>query len=146
MQSLALSDKIQKALPDTKVEIIDYTSLAMEKIYTPKLTLRGVLNKGLYFKLLKRKKAFRNSLKYLPLSDKTIISDECDDIYRYITENYDAVIVGSDAVFNWKKRGFPNPYILNLDSAIWNVSTILYAGYEVYVEKNGRRCYVCRTE
>lgn len=132
VQSLALSDRIQKALPDTKVEVIDYTSLVMEKIYKPKLTLRGVLNKGLYFKLLKRQKAFKSSLKYLPLSDKTIISDESGEVFRYITENYDAVIVGSDAVFNWTKRGFPNPYILNIESDIPRLS---YAASAYGMEK-----------
>ena len=33
-------------------------------------------------------------------------------------ENYDIIIVGSDAVWNWVKRGFPNPYILDFDGPV----------------------------
>ncbi len=119
MQCLSLSRFLSKQLPDCKVEVIDYESKIMHDIYVPKITLSCIKHPGLYFLTKKKYAAFLDSLKHLPLSDKYFCSDGVSEaLEKYITDNYDAVIVGSDAVWNWVKRGFPNPYLLGFGSDI----------------------------
>lgn len=122
MQSLALSREISRRHPESSVEIIDYSSAKMERNYRVKLDKYCIKHPTLFFERLKRKKVFRRSLSYLPLSEKTIISDECTGVFEFIKDNYDIVIVGSDAVWNWIKRGFPNPYIMDFDLPIVRMS------------------------
>ena len=111
MQSLALSHEIKERFPSLEVEIIDYTSLAMEKNYKVRFKPKMIKDPLEFFRKIKRKKVFRDSLKYLPLSPEHIIEDDCDRVFEYIRGRYDCVVVGSDAVWNWIKRGFPNPYL-----------------------------------
>ena len=37
-------------------------------------------------------------------------------------DDYDIFIVGSDAVWNWCKRGFPNPYLMNFQKPVVKMS------------------------
>ncbi len=114
MQCLALSHEMQKRLPDDEVEVVDYNSVIMENNYKvrPRLN-RHALGHPLEFgQKIKRKKAFRRALRFLPLSPEQIIDDGCDRVFDYIRGRYDLVVTGSDAVWNWIKRGFPNPYLL----------------------------------
>lgn len=114
MQCLALSREIQKRYPEDTVEVVDYSSAIMEKNYRVKFN-KGMIKRPMeFFHRIKRKKVFRASLKYLPLSDKQIIEDTCENAFKYIKEKYDVIVVGSDAVWNWIKRGFPNPYLLDM--------------------------------
>lgn len=122
MQCLALSHEIQKRYPNDTVEVIDYSSAIMEKNYRVKFTKSMLRDPKEFFCKIKRKKAFRSSLSYLPLSDKQIIEDSCENAFNYIKDNYDAVVVGSDAVWNWIKRGFPNPYLLAMDNDVIKLS------------------------
>ena len=120
MQGLALSHELQRRFPEWEIEIIDYNSFIMEKNYKVRFklnkhTLRHPME---YFQKKKRKQVFRESLKYLPLSPEQIIDDGCGRVFDYITSRYDAVVTGSDAVWNWIKRGFPNPYLLCMDKPI----------------------------
>lgn len=48
----------------------------------------------------------------LPLSDTTIVTDDFKSICKYLNSQYDILVVGSDAVWNWQIRKFPNPYFL----------------------------------
>ena len=114
MQCVALSHEIQKRFPEDTVEVIDYSSAKMEKNYRVKFNKSMVKRPMEFFRRIKRKKVFRDSLKYLPLSGKQIIEDTCENTFNYIKANYDIVVVGSDAVWNWIKRGFPNPYLLDM--------------------------------
>ena len=61
--------------------------------------------------------AFVSDWKYLNLTDKIFISDNIEEISRFISEqDYDIVISGSDEVFKTDgMRGFPNAYWLNYD-------------------------------
>lgn len=122
MQSLALSREIAVRYPESSVEIIDYSSARMEKNYRVKFDKYCLKHPLLFFQRIKRKKKFRESLKYLPLSDRTMISDECGEVFGYIKDRYDIVIVGSDAVWNWIKRGFPNPYVMDFDLPVVRMS------------------------
>ena len=113
MQCFALSHSLQQRFPDCQVEVIDYESRIMHEHYIPKFSLSYFKHPALFSQIKKRYAAFQYVLEFLPLSDKTFISDGDDEaLYEYIKAKYDAVVVGSDAVWNWIKRGFPNPYLL----------------------------------
>lgn len=123
MQCLSLSHLITQRFPECKVEVIDYESKIMHDIYVPKFNLACIKHPKLYPTTKKKYSAFKSSLKYLPLSDKYFCFDGIDKQFeKYITDNYDVVIVGSDAVWNWVKRGFPNHYLLGLDGDIKKLS------------------------
>lgn len=135
MQCYSLSTRLQKDFPKCKVEVIDYLSKEVYRNYHSsfKNSILLFLNadssskRKRYMKafvsfLLNRisgkKKAHANTkyfdeaVRQLPLSDRHIISDNLDEISKYINDNYDIVIVGSDAVWNFQMRLFPNVYFL----------------------------------
>lgn len=122
MQCLALSHEIKKRFPKQEVEVIDYNSFIMEKNYKVRFTKHMLKHPFEFPRKIKRKRVFRNSLKYLPLSPEQIIDDGCDRVFEYMNSRYDVVIVGSDAVWNWIKRGFPNPYLLACDAKFVRMS------------------------
>lgn len=134
MQAYSLSERLSKDFPDYTVEIIDYMSEVADRIYHPsfwrflklastKKELRGkaVLIKQAFIFLRKQltgrrdyglNQIFEDQLKHLRLSDNYIVSDDENILFEQIKGKYDAVVVGSDAVFNWQIRQFPSPYFL----------------------------------
>lgn len=119
MQCLSLSHYLEKCFPECKIEVIDYESKVMHDIYLPKFSLACIKHPRLYPATKRKYNAFNAALKYLPLSNKYFCFDGMrEEFEKYITDNYDAIIVGSDAVWNWVKRGFPNPYLLGLKGDI----------------------------
>ncbi len=124
MQSFALSNRLAKAFPDCRVEIIDYESKIMAEHYKPKFSLSCIKHPTLYPNAKKRYKSFQKSLAYLKLSDTHFAFDGINhEFNEYIEKNYDIVVVGSDAVWNWIKRGFPNNFLLPFN----NVKKCSYA-------------------
>lgn len=112
MQCFSLSHYLQKRFPEYQVEVIDYESEIMAKHYIPKCNLSALRHPVLYFAKKKQRAQFQKALAFLPLSDKYFVFDGLDAQFsQYVNDRYDVVIVGSDAVFNWIKRGFPNPYV-----------------------------------
>ena len=127
MQCLALSYEVAKRFPSSSVEVVNYSSLKMEKNYKVKFN-RSMLKHPLEYPYRKaRIKVFASAQNYLPLSDCYIIEDSCENVFQYIREHYDVIIVGSDAVFNWIKRGFPNPYLLDMGAEENNPIRLSYA-------------------
>ena len=125
MQCYSLSKKIAEDFPNIQVEVIDYNLPIVEKLYTVsiKRELSGGRFLGKIKRLLKlilyptkirkmkiRKAAFEEVLNELPLSSETIISEDIHLITNYINKNYDILVVGSDAVWNYFYRKFPNIY------------------------------------
>ena len=125
LQCYSLSKKIAHDFPNLEVEVIDYNLPVIEKLYD--VSLKKELSGGSFLskikrlvkialdpfkikKLKKRKKAFEQVLNVLPLSGETIISDDISLISEYINKNYDILVVGSDAVWNYFYRKFPNIY------------------------------------
>lgn len=123
MQAYSLSKRLQKEYPDDEVEIIDYRIPSADKSYSYRLldyfktsSFRALIKKSLVLALdpflLKRMRhrtqVFRDCLYKLPLSPKTIT--DAEELNAYIGQSYDILIVGSDAVWNYEIRGFPNPY------------------------------------
>lgn len=126
VQAYSLAKRIQQRHPDAVVEIIDYRMKKIEKHYSYNLKsyLKAKSPASFVKKLLKlmadpckmtrlnkRTQVFHDSLRVLPLSATTIEDDGMDRVCRYINENYDVLVVGSDAIWNHVIRGFPNIYL-----------------------------------
>ncbi|MGF6989664.1 hypothetical protein M2150_000907 [Lachnospiraceae bacterium PM6-15] len=112
MQAMALSSEIRKRFPEVKVEIVDYSSKRMDRYYKMITIYRGKESLLHIKKRIQMYLAFKRGMKKLPLSEKRIVSDSCIEVEEYIQNKYDIIISGSDAVWNYRKRGLPNPYFL----------------------------------
>ena len=109
MQCFSLCERLKKDFPDACFEVVDYTSPKILATYEREVSQA----KDKKAKQLKeRNQAFLSCQEKLPLSDLHEISDQYETTCAYMNEHYDAVIVGSDAVWNWIVRGFPNLYFL----------------------------------
>lgn len=139
MQSYSLSKIIQRRFPEAKVEIIDYTSAIMENNYKLHLNFRTLKHPLAAIAKSKQRGLFRDSLKRLPLSQKSMCCDgDTERVLRNYQNDYDVFVVGSDAVWNWCKRGFPNPYLMNFDGDVVKMSYAASAfgmGHEFVGEK-----------
>ena len=128
IQCYSLSKRLQKEFPDADVEVIDYHMPKIQESYhisffkflkekRPRIlaaklkTLLLEPNHILWQK--KRNQVFADSIHELPLSKQFIFDDKPDELFSYIERNYDLVIAGSDAIWNYVSRGFPNPYFLS---------------------------------
>lgn len=128
MQAYALSTRLQKEYPNYEVEIIDYHMKKISDSYhftfwkyvkreNPFVSL-GVIRElakdpHKLKRLNQRTAIFEKSFSKLPLSDFTIESDNPEELFERINGFYDSVIVGSDAVWNYVARGFPNAFFLS---------------------------------
>ncbi len=129
IQCYSLAKRVQADFPNDSVEVIDYEMPKVAKklypdtlkLYYADATLRmflGKTKKLLLNPLLLRRnreksKSFKAALSELPLSSRKITSDDTKELFQYINETYDVVIAGSDAIWNYIVRGFPNPYFLD---------------------------------
>lgn len=128
MQCFSLSRRIQKEYENIEVEVIDYHMPKVVKSYDNSLRqyfkngniiikfkklIKLLLDPKKLQRLNNRNLVFEKSFLQLPLSKHTIFSNNVDSLIEYINGNYDIVIVGSDAIWNYVSRGFPNPYFLN---------------------------------
>lgn len=112
MQALALADTLKKRYADSEIDIIDYTSRKMDVYYKMFTLYRGrdsVMQLGSRVKMYN---AFRRGWKQMPLSESKLVSDDIQRFNRWIARRYDIIISGSDAIWNYSKRGLPNPYFL----------------------------------
>ncbi len=125
MQAYSLSRRLAQEYPDMDVEIIDYHMAVTERGYhysvrdyikgaTPALTLKKtvklLLNPGTIRRLNRRTEVFKRVQKMLPVSEWSLTDDGTERLIQYINETYDVLVVGSDAVWNYVSRGFPNAY------------------------------------
>lgn len=109
MQCFSLVTRLRRDFPDICIEVVDYSSKTAMSGYD-----KTILNSkpDIAKKLKARNAAFLQCQETLPLSSKSIVTDNTEEITKFLNLNYDAVIVGSDAVWNWNVRGFPNVYFL----------------------------------
>ena len=112
MQAYYLAEEIKKRFPDVSVEIVDYMSKKMNRYYKMITLYRGKESLIHLRERIEMYKAFQKGWDELPLSDKKIISDDYEMVMKNINGKYDILISGSDAVWNFSKRGIPNPYFL----------------------------------
>ncbi len=119
LQAYALAKWLQEEL-EIEVEIINYNSISAE-IHYIKQVFRAK-NVKHFVANIRRFKIFNTSLKWLPLSDKKIISEKYELIESKVLKKYNYVIVGSDEVWKLGFRGFPNAYWLPFDTNIRKIS------------------------
>ncbi len=125
MQCYALSKKLREDFPDDVIEVIDYHMPKVEQRYSatimqyfkgssPVLMLKKAYRLLRTPDMLKKEReknaVFATAVTKLPLSSKRIFDDSDDALVSYINSQYDILIVGSDAVWNYVTRGFPNAY------------------------------------
>lgn len=125
MQAYSLSKKIQEVNPQCDVEIIDYHMPKVVELYRysfvktlksdnfvvfVKRLIKQLLNIGYNKKMNERTKIFFACRHHLPLSKFSLLSNETEELFDYINQTYDVLVIGSDAVWNYILRGFPNAY------------------------------------
>ncbi|MDD4690158.1 MAG: polysaccharide pyruvyl transferase family protein, partial [Eubacteriales bacterium] len=111
LQAFALSTQLSNKFKESHVEIIDYIApLEKKKIFIN--VLWGVKHYGFLngIRDLYKINSFNNAYKVLALSQKNHF-DDLNDLYKFIDNTYDLLIIGSDAVFNWKQNGYPTAFI-----------------------------------
>ena len=159
MQAYALSKRIKQENPNWSVEIIDYQMPKVVEAYRNSAWKRIKSSNPILFtkrfvkyllamdyakKMNKRTKVFEKVRDMLPLSSKSILSDETEELFAYINETYDAIVVGSDAVWNSELRGFPNAYF---PDATVTVKKLSYAascyGMDFFKKSEAQRHQIC---
>lgn len=110
MQCYSLCSRLRSAFPDAEFEVVDYTSPKAMVGYEREIV--NLKTEAARRAIRDRNAAFVPCQQELPLSTLQLVTDDMAEIAAYLNDRYDAVIVGSDAVWNWKTRGFPNIYFL----------------------------------
>lgn len=128
IQCFSLVKRLEREFPNDKIEVVDYhMPIVDEKAYNTKLInvfngnfihkVAVVLKFPLYLGQLNKNrikaKSFKRALTHLPLSYEYIYENSTSRLFKYINDNYDVIIAGSDAIWNYELRGFPNPYFLS---------------------------------
>ena len=113
MQSAALAEQLSIRFPSAQIEIIDYSSAKMDRYYKMITIYRGMESAIHILKRIEMYRAFQKGLRQLPLSKERLISDNAKTFEKWLGDRYDILITGSDAVWNYNKRGLPNPYFLS---------------------------------
>lgn len=129
IQCFALYKQLQRDFPFCKIEVIDYEMPVVKRkiypsnifLYLEKTTLREkitkikrlVQNPNMFKRQREKDVVFASSLEQLSLSSIHICEDSVEQLFEYINKNYDIVVAGSDAIWNYSVRGFPNPYFLD---------------------------------
>ena len=114
LQSFSLSNKLAERFPDSEVSIIDYIAPEEKaKIYIN--VLRTLKHEGVKntFKEIKKVRVFKKSQQYLKTTKKVNCKKNLDNLYKWIDESFDVLVIGSDAVFNWNQNGYPTAFIPN---------------------------------
>jgi len=111
IQCYSLLAQLKKDFPHVSFEVIDYASNRSLDYY--KNQLKNAANQKIYDSLCCRNNHFDKCRHVLPLSPFSIISDDYSELIKKLDERYDAVITGSDAIWNWNSMGLPNPYYLS---------------------------------
>ena len=110
MQCYSLSKRLRADFPEDTIEVIDYTSPKIMTQYRNRIL--NAATPEIREKLEAQTNAFHAAQTALPLSAWQCVSDDRMELAAHLNEHYDIVVVGSDAVWNWNVRGFPNGYFL----------------------------------
>lgn len=111
LQAFAFSERLAKEFPECTVEIVDYIA-PLEKRKIPINVLWGIKHYGVVNGLrdLQKIRSFHKVYKFLPLSKKNCFLN-LHELYQYIDQSFDLLVIGSDAVFNWNQNGYPTAFI-----------------------------------
>lgn len=110
LQCYSLKERIKSDFPSCEVEVIDYIHKTTKENYLRAAQSYDV--QQIRQQVEKRNAAFERCISHLDLSSERFVDDNFDMVLDYINSRYDIVVVGSDAVWNWESRGFPNIYFL----------------------------------
>ena len=113
LQAYSLIIKLKNDYPNISFELVDYSTM-VASIDHFKTVVKPLLSgnlKASYAEFNKNRILSKFS-ESLPRSKKRILSDKIEKISAYINNTYDAIIVGSDAVFSWRNKVFPTIYLL----------------------------------
>lgn len=110
LQAFSLSNMLKVQFPNAEVEIVDYITNRKRRYFTVLRSMKYEGVKGMMSEL-KRISIFNSAQKYLTLSPKKFYSNNFNELYSYIDNRYDILIIGSDAVFNWNQTKFPTAFI-----------------------------------
>lgn len=113
MQSAALASELSRRFPNAEIDIVDYCSKRMDVYYKLFTVYRGKDSAVHLLPRIEMYRAFQRGLSELPLSRNKLITDDCNRFFKWIRGKYDILVSGSDAVWNYSKRGLPNPYFLH---------------------------------
>ena len=110
LQAFSLSNMLQKQFPNDEIEIVDYVTNPKRRYL---MILRSLKKDGVSGAIeeLRKISVFNSAQKHLPLSPTSFHSKHLNELYSYIDERYDMLIIGSDAVFNWNQTKFPTAFI-----------------------------------
>jgi hypothetical protein len=78
-----------------------------------KQTIKCILDPELLKRRQSLYKGFEDDLPFLQLSEKQIVSDEYEELFSFIDDEYDVLVVGSDCVWEFVSYPFPNAYYPN---------------------------------
>lgn len=111
MQCFSLITRLKKDFSDCVFEVVDFTPERVINSYSNIINQAKTEERRRQY--TERSRAFQEVYPYLNLSPQRLETDNYYEIADYLNQHYDVVIVGSDAVWNWTTRGFPNVYFLN---------------------------------
>lgn len=123
LQAFSLVNKLNHDIVDAEFEIIDYVTLQTKKINW-KNNIKTFISYGIKYGYLEfirncKMNRFSNSL---PLSETHLVSDNAKKFFKQYANQYYAIIVGSDAVFNWNNKVFPVAYLLGENCSAKKIS------------------------
>ncbi len=144
LQAYSLSNKLKEVFPLSSIEIIDYIAPKEKKKITLNV-LRRVKNSGILNGLrdIKKIRAFNKSYSELSLS-RDVSTTNLLDLFKFIDAEYDLLIIGSDAVFNWNQNGYPTAFIPNYNFKRCKVVTYAASVHGLrYFDENKERLIQC---
>lgn len=117
LQAYSLVNRLKKDFPNDTIEIIDYSTSNRSKSHVAEI-VRAFIKNGFKngMEILKKINTFASFSNELPRSKKKIVSNDIKTVFEFMNSNYDIVITGSDAVFNWGRMPFPTAYLLGEDT------------------------------
>jgi hypothetical protein len=112
LQSYALANALLNNT-NHEVEIIDFNMDLASKANKKEIFYNWKQTNSIWYNILKYQMFKNCQKKILPLSKKKLVTDSLKRFTKFIGDNYEAIIVGSDEVWRLDGyRGFPNPYWL----------------------------------
>lgn len=107
LQCYSLSYRLQQDLPDCIVNVIDYSYDDNLGYMVAEQKAKGAKREF----IVERNQYIKSVVSTLPLFDLGIADKSYSSLYEKIGKEYDLIIVGSDAVFNWNSKSLPNAFM-----------------------------------
>ncbi len=113
LQCFALSGQLRKDFPNYDVEVIDYSRRYVQKSYLHFQFQNCLKHPSFITNTIGRNRMFSQYHEMLPLSKTKLVSDDLLSFDECVSDQYDAIVVGSDVVWGIDQSHFPSPYWLH---------------------------------